>query len=222
VGTLPTSGSFLLSRAVNELLKQCAEARVRIIEESYEHLLDDLRAGNIDFLFSVLRKPDWATDVSEEELFSDPYVIAVRPGHPLTLKRDVKREDLMKYDWVLPGPSTPRYLAFKRLFTLSEGAPTTHIVTTSRAILRSLLTMSDRITLLTKHEAQFEQGLGILSVIPFASKLPSRRYGVATRADWRPTTVQRQFLNLLSAVSRDVGGHTATKQELDIVTSALG
>jgi hypothetical protein len=39
-------------------------AEVQVMEEPYEQLLSHLRAGNIDFLFSVLRRPDWATDVT--------------------------------------------------------------------------------------------------------------------------------------------------------------
>ena len=34
-------------------------------------------------LFSVLRRPDWATDVTETLLFEEPYVIVMRPKHPL-------------------------------------------------------------------------------------------------------------------------------------------
>jgi DNA-binding transcriptional LysR family regulator len=206
IGTLATSGAHLLSRAVNELLNCHPMAQVRIIEKPYEHLLDDLRAGDIDFLFGVLRKPNWATDVIEEELFSDPHLIAVRPGHPLTLKKNISRRDLMEYDWIIPGPSTPRHIAFRLLFPRRDSPPTTNIETTSRGILRAILTTSNRITLLTRHEAQFEENLGVLSILPFAAKLPPRQYGVATRLDWQPTALQLEFLKLLSTLSRRAEG----------------
>jgi len=204
IGTLATSGAFLLSRAVDGLLSLHPQSRVRIAEQPYEDLLTSLRAGNIDLLFSVLRKPDWATDVAEQELFSDPYVIAVRPGHPLTRKQSVTRDDLMNYDWVLPGQSTPRYLAFRSMFPSNGDPPPTHIETTSRAVLRGVLTKSDRVTLLTKHEAQFESELGVLAILPFKSKLAHRGYGFATRKDWKPTALQSEFMTLLRKLSSEI------------------
>src|SRR5205807_633331 len=82
-------------------------ARVQIVEEPYEQLLDHLRAGNIDVLFSVLRRPAWATDVTETMLFEEPYVIVMRPKHPLSAFADIGRDQLADYDWIVPGPSTP-------------------------------------------------------------------------------------------------------------------
>jgi LysR family transcriptional regulator of gallate degradation len=72
IGTLATSGSFGLARAIDDFLAQARGAGVRIVEEPYEQLLDHLRAGNIDVLFSVLRRPDWATDVTETMLSKSP------------------------------------------------------------------------------------------------------------------------------------------------------
>jgi DNA-binding transcriptional LysR family regulator len=114
IGTLATSGSFGLARAIDEFLAQARGAGVHIIEEPYEQLLDHLRAGDIDVLFSVLRRPDWATDVTEMMLFEEPYVIVMRPKHPLSAFADIDRDQLADYDWIVPGPSTPRYLAFER------------------------------------------------------------------------------------------------------------
>jgi DNA-binding transcriptional LysR family regulator len=49
VGTLATSSSFVLARAVDEFLTSSSGAKVQVIEEPYEQLLGDLRAGKIDF-----------------------------------------------------------------------------------------------------------------------------------------------------------------------------
>jgi hypothetical protein len=57
--------------------------------------------------------------------------------------------------------------------------------------------MSDRLTLLTRHEAFLEEKLGVLSIIPTRIRLPKRRYGVATRVNWQPTALQRTFLEML-------------------------
>ena len=55
---------------------------MQVVDGHYEALLEDLRAGKLDFLFGVLRRPAWAQDVSEEALFKSPYVVVARDGHP--------------------------------------------------------------------------------------------------------------------------------------------
>ncbi|HYM18635.1 MAG TPA: LysR family transcriptional regulator [Micropepsaceae bacterium] len=197
IGTLATSGSFILARAIDEFLSGARGAGVHIVEEPYEQLLDHLRAGNIDFLFSVLRRPDWATDVTETMLFDERYVIVMRPNHPLSAFADVGRDELADYDWIVPGPSTPRYLAFERLFASAKKRPTARVLTASRGLIRSLLTTSDRLTLLTRHEALLEEKLGVLRIASTKLRLPRRTYGVATRANWRPTALQQRFLDTL-------------------------
>jgi hypothetical protein len=109
----------------------------------------------------------------------------------------VGRDELAEYEWVVPGPTTPRYLAFERLFASSKKPPQTRIETTSRGLIRALLTMSDRLTLLTRHEAMLEEKLGVLQIVATKVTLPRRTYGVATRVDWQPTALQQSFLKML-------------------------
>jgi len=216
IGTLASSGPILLTRVLHELFNRYPQIQIRIVEQPYERLLTDLRSGDIDFLLSVLRKPAWAVDVVEKELFRDFYVVAVRRGHPLLRKRNVNQEDLKQYDWILPGSSTPRYQAFRRLFPSGRGSPAVRVQTASRSILRSLLAISDQITLLTHQEALFEKEFGVLSALPFDPKLPQHVYGVATRADWKPTSVQSEFLSLLTTstvVFRKTKGASARMAE---------
>ena len=197
VGALASLGSFIIARAINDFLHDYPTACVRVIEEPYEQLLGDLRKGNIDFLFGVLRRSEWAADVKEPLLFKEPYVIVARPGHPLTRDSDASRDELAKYDWVVPGPTTPRYLAFQRLFASTKNKPAATIETASRGLVRSILTMSDRLTLLPRHEAFLEPKLGVLVIIRTSVRLPNRKYGVATRINRHPTALQRAFLERL-------------------------
>jgi DNA-binding transcriptional LysR family regulator len=121
----------------------------------------------------------------------------MRPKHPLSAFADIGRDQLADYDWIVPGPSTPRYLAFQRLFASAKRRPTARVLTASRGLIRSLITTSDRLTLLTRHEALLEEKLGVLRIAPTKLRLPRRTYGVATRANWRPTALQKSFLDIL-------------------------
>ena len=80
--------------------------------------------------------------VTETMLFEEPYVIVMRPKHPLSAFADIGRGQLADYDWIVPGPSTPRYLAFERLFASAKKRPTARVSTASRGLIRSLIATS--------------------------------------------------------------------------------
>jgi DNA-binding transcriptional LysR family regulator len=85
-------------------------------------LLNGLRAGKLDLIFGVLRRPEWAIDVQEEILFPNDYVVIARSDHPLRTMKRPKLRDLGRYKWIMPGPLTPRQQALRRLLaSLSLG-----------------------------------------------------------------------------------------------------
>lgn len=201
VGNIPHSNNQMLSAAINGLLKAYPNAHIRVVDGHYEALLHDLRAGRLDFIFGVLRRPDWAFDVKEELLFSNPYVVVARKGHPLATLTTLKLDDLVHYDWLMPGPSTPRQQAFEHMFSAMTVRPRVSIETTSMQIYRAILASTDRLTLMSRAESQLNDDR-TLAVLPFQSRHLSRVDGLAIRSDWQPTSIHRQFLDLLRQQAR--------------------
>jgi LysR family transcriptional regulator of gallate degradation len=195
VGNIPHSGTHLLSTTITRFLTLYPSASVHVIDGPYEVLLDALRAGDLDLLFGVLRCPAWAADVGEEFLFSNPYAVFVGRQHPLTRVRKITLRELARYGWILPARGAPRREAFERLFAGSAHCPTVRIETSSLDIYKSVLETSNMIALLsTVVEAQLGEAL---SILPFDSPALARNDGVASRADWQPTLLHQQFLELL-------------------------
>jgi LysR family transcriptional regulator of gallate degradation len=203
IGNIPHSGTRILSNAVRKLLAAYPDTHVQVVDDHYDALLNDLRAGKLDVLFGVLRRPAWATDIGEEFLFANPYTVVARRDHPLVKLPCLTLRDLAAYDWVLPDRGTPRREAFERLFAKSKFSPRVSIETTSPAVYRSILASSDRIALFSKLETeQTDVQVRPLAKLPFNSSILSRTDGVATRADWQPTRVHREFLDLLREETR--------------------
>ena len=201
LGNIPHSNNQMLSAAINRLLSAHPNAHVQVVDGHYEALLHDLRAGKLDFLFGVLRRPDWAFDVKEELLFANPYVVVGRRDHPLASLTTLKLDDLARYDWVMPGPSTPRQQALERMFSAMPMRPRVSIETTSMQIYRAILASTDRLTLMSRAESQLNDD-NALTVLPFHSAHLRRMDGVATRLDWQPTSIHVEFLDLLRAQAR--------------------
>jgi LysR family transcriptional regulator of gallate degradation len=197
IGAIPQCSMYILSAAVDDLLRQYPSSQVMIADGPYDTLLNDLRTGRIDFLFGILRRPDWVRDVHQEPLFSDPYSIIVRDGHPLTRKRGLRLEDLAIYDWILPRPGSPRRRAFEWMFSAMPQPPTSRVETSAFDVQVSLIAASDRMTLMSTQEARRASAGGSIVILPFEPEVARMLDGVTTRADWHPTSVQLRFLELL-------------------------
>jgi LysR family transcriptional regulator of gallate degradation len=201
LGNIPHSQTHLLSAAINEFSALYPDACVQVLDGHYDALLDDLRAGKLDILFGVLRRPPWAIDVEEELLFRNPYAVVARRDHPLALRKTITLRDLAGYQWIMPGSGTPRRQAFERIFAGRTELPKVSIETTSMEIYKTVLATSDRITLMSELEARLDDNFG-LRVLPFRSPVLSRSDGIATRAGWKPPGIHRRFLELLRAHAR--------------------
>lgn len=197
IGTLPMSGAYLIGAAIADLTRRFPEARVSVINAPYGILLDSLRNGAIDLIFGVLRRPDWATDIAEEALFHDPYCIVGRSGHPLASRERITTDDLLAYDWIVPGEGTPRRRQYEAIFEGCGRRPSISIETSSLSTIRSVLTCSDRLALVNRQEVETEERSRLLTVLPWTSDAPPMAKGVTTRADWLPTPIQQRFLDLL-------------------------
>ncbi len=201
IGNIPHSATQVLSHAVRELLRKYPTARVQIQDGHYEDLLNDLQAGKLDLIFGVLRRPEWATDVHEEILFPNDYVVVARCGHPLRQVVRPQLADLVRYNWIMPGPMTPRHQALHRLLGQPSPGPIINIETTSLQIYRTILAATDQLTLMSRFEAELNDA-AVLAELPFRSPHLRRFDGVATRIAWQPTTIHLQFIELLRMAAR--------------------
>ena len=198
IGNIPHSATQILSNAIKLLLAQYPAARVQIVDNHYEDLLNDLRAGKLDLLYGVLRRPDWAGDVTEELLFANHYVVVARSNHPLCRMKRPSLRDLACYDWIMPGPLTPRQQALRRMLDGLAPGPKISIETTSLQIYRTILAATDQLTLMSRFEAQLNDAAALVE-LPFRSPHLRRFDGVATRVGWQPTRIHLHFLALLRA-----------------------
>jgi LysR family transcriptional regulator of gallate degradation len=201
IGNIPHSATQILSNAIKEFLSKYPTARVRIVDGHYEDLLNELRTGKLDLLYGVLRRPDWATDVTEELLFANHYVVVARRGHPLHRLKRVRNRDLADFGWIMPGPLTPRQQALHRLLQGVCAEPKISLETTSLQIYRTILAATDQLTLMSRFEAKLNN-IGALAQLPFRSPHLRRFDGIATRIGWQPTRIHLDFIALLRAEAR--------------------
>lgn len=202
IGAMPQCATLVLTLAIDEFTRVAPSARIKIESGPYDLLLGDLRLGKIDFLFGLLRKPEWVTDICEEPLFEAPYAIVVRRRHPLTKRRSVTLDDFASYDWILPQQGTPRRLAFDRIFQSAKVKPQACIETNKSDLQLALIEISDRMTIMSANEAERLVEKGTLAILDYRPPVSRRLDGVATRKEWHPTEASSLFIKILREQSR--------------------
>ncbi|MCD7058621.1 LysR family transcriptional regulator [Pelagibacterium xiamenense] len=218
VGALPMAGSHDLARATRDFLALYPSAKVRLVTGEYHKLVADLSSSRIDMIYGILRKPEWAEDLSEELLFYDSYCLVVRAGHPLTRVKEVTPADLVDCDWVVPQLNTPRRNRIEKIFDALGRKPRFPLETPSLAVIRAFLLDFDTITLMTRSEVQGDLDRGILVSLPTRFLGTKLRKGLTTRSDWLPTEAHEAFLNCLRSVASELDYDRAVKPEMMLVS----
>lgn len=207
VGVLILDPTILIVNAIRELSAQFPDARIVVVNGTYDALLNKLLRDEIDFIIGILKQPDPAFDFVEEPLYRERYCVVARRDHPLSRERSVTVESLRRFQWVLPPRGSPRREAYEHVF--SEGAPPpASIETYSLSTIRITLSDSDMLTVLSWTEVLSERRFGMLAPIPVDVSWDGPIVGITTRREWQPNEVQAAFLADLKRNAAAIAGET--------------
>ena len=182
IGTLPLGRTYVVPTAIAHALGQHPGLRVVTFESHYEQLIASLRSGDIDVVFGALRSADSAPGLVTEALFSDRIGIVARSAHPLSRKKTLKLQDLLRQQWILPRPNAPGRRLVDAFFRDAGLAPPTPSVETGDlAMLRQLLKCSDMVTAISPHQLVFEIANGSLAELPAPMGTTTRQIGLTLR-----------------------------------------
>jgi DNA-binding transcriptional LysR family regulator len=203
VGAMPLSRARVLPAAVARFLRKNPQVKVSIVEGSRGELVEPLRNAAIDLMVGALRDPLLEPDLEQRPLFEDHPAVIGRAGHPLA-GRNPGLAELTSYAWIIAGPETPLRSTWERMFT-SAGQPLPPVPVESGSVMmiRNLLMNSDFLTLLSPDQVAVELEAGWLQVVASVPREFGRTIGMTTRASWRPTAVQAEFIVDLEAAAKD-------------------
>jgi len=202
IGAMPLSRARVLPLAVSRFMRRHPQIRMSIVEGSRAELVEPLRNGTIDLMVGALRSPLVEADLEQRPLFDDVPAVVGRKGHPLSGRRPGAAE-LAGFAWAMPPAGAPLRDSWERFFAVAGLAPPrVPIESGSVMMIRQILIDSDFLTMLAPDQVSVELEAGWLEIL---AQLPAdlgRTIGVTTRASWRPTQVQRAFLDELDAAAR--------------------
>jgi LysR family transcriptional regulator, regulator for genes of the gallate degradation pathway len=201
IGAMPLSRARLLPSAVTAFYRQYPDVRINIIEGSFQELIEPLRDGDLDLIIGALREPSPGEDVMQHPLFVDRPVVLGRVKHPLG-DAFASIADLARYPWIVPAPGTPLRVQWEKMFT-DAGLPPPHVPIECGSVItiRQILLDSDFLTLLSLDQVAVELEAGWLTKIADTPEDQTRTIGITTRNGWRPTGMQKAFVQHLDTVS---------------------
>lgn len=200
VGASPLSRPFLVPTAMARLSKEHPRARFEVVEGSWRELVEPLRDGWIDLIVGSIR-PYEISDLHQMPLYEDRLVIAARSQHPLVGPDMPATEVLSSYPWIVAPANTPLRTIWDRMF--AGQTPVTPVECGSVMIIGRLLTEGDFLTLLSPDQVALQTRIGLLGHVGPPLEDSARTIGFVTRRSWRPTTLQRRFVELLREVGRN-------------------
>jgi len=201
-GALPLSRPFLVPAAMAKMAAEQPRARFEVVEGSWRELVEPLRDGQIDLIVGALRPFD-VTDLYQLPLYEDRLVIAAGSHHPLAGPEMPSMEQLAAYPWIVGPANSPLRAQWERLFEGRE-LPPTPIECGSVMIIGRLLTDGDFLTLLSPDQVALQIRSGLLARVGTPLEHSKRLIGITTRRSWRPTAVQRRFLDMLGEVAMTI------------------
>jgi len=181
VGVLPTVGADFFPRAALAFRDRRPDCMLRVSTGPNWLLLSQLRTGDLDLVLGRMAAPDAMAGLSFRQLYSEPVVATVRPGHPL-LARAPAAAEIGAYPLILP-PSGAVISAAVRAYLQSQGLQTVEPAweNVSLAFGRKVVQLSDAIWFISHGVVIDELNAGLLKTLDLVTPLVAGPVGVSLR-----------------------------------------
>ena len=206
VGAMPLARARLIPEAVAAFHRIQPAASVSIVDGRYAELFARLLAGELDLLIGARRSPHPSPEVVQTPLYVDQLAVVGRKGHPLARSGRLDAASLAVFPWIMAPRGTPMRVVWDAIFHRQGVAPPEVAVECSSVLaIHGLLLEGDWLTLLSPEQVSREVDAERLALIGPPLAGGERTIGTTTRAGWRPSVVQSEFLQQLAAQARTRG-----------------
>jgi LysR family pca operon transcriptional activator len=148
VGVLPTVATRIMPRAALAFAAAVPGGSLGIITGPNWLLLSQLREGALELVVGRLAAPAEMTGLVFEQLYVEPVVAVVRPGHPLI---EAPAGGFARFPLVLPPPGAViRPVVEQYFLSLGQEPPEAPVETVSLAVGRGLVQASDAVWFISR------------------------------------------------------------------------
>jgi LysR family transcriptional regulator, pca operon transcriptional activator len=195
VGVLPTVATRIMPRAALAFAEAMAGGSLRVSTGPNWLLLSQLRAGDLELVVGRLAAPQEMTGLTFEQLYTEPVVAVVRPGHPLTETRAARFDG---FPLLLPPRGALIRPTVEQFFlSLGQEVPAALLETVSLAVGRGMVRMSDAVWFISRGVVADELDGGLLVALDLGTPMVAGPVGLTRRAGQEP---EAEALALMAAL----------------------
>jgi LysR family hydrogen peroxide-inducible transcriptional activator len=199
LGIFPTLGPYLLPHVIPRVHERFPRLELLLVEEKTGDVLQQLREGRLDAGLLALPVEDERLHV--EPLFTEPFVLAAPPSHPLAKRRRLMLDDLASQSVLLLEDGHCLRQQALDVCELAGASERAGFRATSLETLRQMVAADVGVTLMPtlaiKPPVPQVKGLRL---IPFEDPPPSRRIAMV----WRRSSAVHDFLLKLAETFREL------------------
>lgn len=195
VGVIPTLGPYLMPHLLPPLRTLYPRLRLFLREDLTDHLLPQLRSGELDLLLMAL--PVRHERLETLALFEELFQVALPAGHPLTKRAQIRECDLNDYGILLLEEG--HCLRDQALAICESPQVIEEFTASSLETLRQMVAAGIGLTLLPELAIRLDQATAyrqLIEIRPFAPPAPSRTIGLA----WRRQFPRQATISALAEV----------------------
>lgn len=151
IGATPSMMLKFVPDVTARLLREQPSTAISLSEGLDDQLLPALKAGELDMIFGPVGSTVLGDgDLAEEALFDDPFSIGVGARNPLSRRKSLTLGELRDHPWILPGPGNALRRHYEAIFSAAGVPwPTNCVMTTSLAMIESILMNTNHVTMIT-------------------------------------------------------------------------
>lgn len=191
LGIFPTLAPYLLPKIMMQVKKRFPKLSLMLLEEKTPVILEQLKEGVLDA--ALLALPLHEPHVTTQELFHEPFYLAVPSSHALARKTSVTFSDLKKEEMLLLDEGhCLRDQALQVCQAIGIGEARTFRAT-SLETLRQMVAAGNAVTLIPELAVKPQPGI---AYIPFSKTPPSRAIGLV----WRSRSSRTKLFQALGEV----------------------
>jgi DNA-binding transcriptional LysR family regulator len=209
LGALLVAATALVPKAILAFKARLPRITVLVREGTGGVLLPILRRGELDLLVGRTSADFECEDLVFDVFYTEPVVLVVRVGHPLTTRTTLSLADLAGEEWIMPTPEAPYRKRLDAAFR-QAGVERPRRIVESMSLLtnKALLQGSDRLAVMPRDVAHEYTSWNILAILPVDLPDPTGPVGVITVKD-RPQS--RATVAMLAALREAASEITATR-----------
>ena len=205
VGTLLAASATLLPLAIARMKAERPNVSIHLVEGTNDILLGGLRMGDIDIVVGRLPRTPQEEGVTSEVFYYEPVVIAARKGHPLSKKKNLKIEDLMQQEWVLPPQETNLRREIDEAFhRAGQDTPASAVESVSILANRTLLMETDMISAMPFQVMRSYEQAGLMTQLPVKLDTPPGPIGVTLKTGRELSPAATYLLDQMRVVAEEI------------------